>query len=102
MSKYSNNYITDGESVFFTKTCIHCGKESELKITYDQYFAWVINDGYIQDVFPEMTNPEREVLISGTHPECWDEMFLGSDDDYEFPDIDYSQFSDEELGFDKE
>lgn len=101
MNKYMNNYITDGTNVFFTKRCFHCGKDSEITITTAQYEAWVVNDGYIQDIFPEMTNEDREVLISGTHPKCWEEMFPIIEDD-EFDDIDYSKFSDEELGFDKE
>jgi hypothetical protein len=29
----------------------------------------------IQDVFPELNADEREFMISGTHPACWDEMF---------------------------
>ena len=99
MNKYSNNYITDGKNVFFTKNCMHCGKDSEITITLAQYEEWVVNDGYIQDVFSEMSNEDREVLISGTHPNCWKEMFADED---EFEDIDYSSFSDEELGFDDE
>lgn len=99
MNKYSNNYITDGKNVFFTKNCMHCGKDSEITITLTQYVSWVINNAHIQDVFPEMSNEDREVLISGTHPNCWKEMFA---DDDEFEEIDYSNFSDEELGFDNE
>jgi hypothetical protein len=30
---------------------------------------------YVQDAFPYLSAPEREQLISGTHPKCWDEMF---------------------------
>lgn len=101
MNKYMNKYYIDGDFVLFTKVCFHCGIDSVIRITKDQYEDWVVNDGYAQDVFPEMTNEDREQLISGTHPKCWEEMFPIVEDD-EFDDIDYSQFSDEELGFDKE
>lgn len=31
--------------------------------------------GYIQDVFPELTIAQREVLLTATHDECFDEAF---------------------------
>jgi hypothetical protein len=45
-----------------------------------------------------MPKEEREFMISGTHPDCWNEMFKDTDED----EIDYSKVSDEELGFDDE
>ena len=29
----------------------------------------------IQEIFPDMSASHREMLISGTCPECWGEMF---------------------------
>jgi len=29
----------------------------------------------IQHAFPDMSAGDREVLISGTHPACWDKLF---------------------------
>lgn len=102
MNKHSNKYqITDSNTVTFSKSCFHCGNETFFEITYKQYEDWVLNNKYVQDVFPEMNKEDREVLISGTHPKCWEEMFPIIEDD-EFDDIDYDQFTDEELGFDKE
>jgi len=38
-------------------TCLFCGEgEGE----------------FVQNVFPEMSPEDRELLISGTHPACWD------------------------------
>lgn len=31
--------------------------------------------GLIQDCFPDLSPALREMLVSGTCPECWDEMF---------------------------
>lgn len=31
--------------------------------------------GYIQDVFPELTIAQRETIISGCHDKCFDEAF---------------------------
>lgn len=101
VSKHINNYRFLENFVYFDKVCIHCGKSTSFAITRGQYESWVLEDDYIQNVFPDMNSDEREMMISGTHPECWNEMFPVIEDD-EYDDIDYSQFSDEELGFDKE
>ena len=75
MNKYNNNYQFLDEGVLFSKECCHCGEESWFRITEKEYEAWITNDGYIQDVFPHMSNEDREVMISGTHPDCWNAMF---------------------------
>lgn len=84
MNKYSTKFEFLDEGVLFSKVCIYCGIESWFRITEKQYEAWITNDGYIQDVFPNMTNQEREVMISGTHPECWDAMFAFDDEEDEY------------------
>ena len=30
---------------------------------------------FVQDAFPNLNIDEREQIISGTHPQCWDELF---------------------------
>jgi hypothetical protein len=57
-----------------TKTCTVC----------DEYELWVLDrqlverwrgGELIQDVFPDMSVNDREMLITGTHPACWDKLF---------------------------
>lgn len=36
---------------------------------------------HVQNIFPQRSNDERELLITGTHPECWDTMFPKEDED---------------------
>jgi len=31
----------------------------------------------IQDIFPDHSRAEREQLLNGVHPECFEEMFRG-------------------------
>jgi hypothetical protein len=59
---------------FRTKRCFHCGQTSLIDLDEDRVQAW-IGGSYVQDVFPEMSVGEREMLISGTHPECWEAIF---------------------------
>lgn len=57
-----------------TRVCIVCGESSEMQISAHGYKAW--KDGaYVQTAFPELAACEREMLISGTHPQCWDTLF---------------------------
>ena len=35
----------------------------------------------IQVAFPEMPKDQRELLITGTHPACWDAMFADDEGD---------------------
>jgi hypothetical protein len=38
--------------------------------------------GMIQDCFPDLDRGLREMLVSGTCPECWDEMFSEKEDEW--------------------
>lgn len=56
------------------RTCIVCGVASEVSVPREGYEAWLAG-AYAQNAFPEMDAPEREVLISGTHPACWEKLW---------------------------
>jgi hypothetical protein len=56
------------------RVCRVCGKTSTLEVDADKYERWRTGE-LAQKVFPEMSADEREVLISGTHPACWDRLF---------------------------
>jgi len=34
------------------------------------------NGKYVSDAFPDMPVEQRELLITGIHPECWKELGL--------------------------
>lgn len=54
--------------------CIVCDKKSTLSVNEDEYNDWR-SGTLIQKAMPSLSLDEREKLISGTCPECWDEMF---------------------------
>ena len=59
---------------YITKPCMVCGKTTGLTLDLDKVQLW--RDGaLVQNVWPEWTPGERELLITGTHDECWDAMF---------------------------
>lgn len=65
-----------------TKPCIMCGETSTLKMLVHHYLEWK-NGGLLDRVCPEMPKETREMLISGTHPDCWDKMFQEDADEEE-------------------
>lgn len=63
-----------------TKQCQVCRKSSVMTVDSDAYNRW--KDGMlVQKAFPDMPAPEREMLITGTHPECWTKMFSSEEDE---------------------
>jgi hypothetical protein len=57
-----------------TRRCFHCGDKGILLLSNEGIKAY--EDGaLIQDAFPDLPRAQREQIISGTHPECWIEMF---------------------------
>lgn len=60
--------------------CLHCGEAADVEMTEEQYAKFFIQERKIQDVFPDWTPGAREVLLSGTHPECWDAMLMGTEE----------------------
>ncbi len=68
------------ETVEIKKNCMLCGGPSSvtvLKADYEKY----LNGAKVQHAFPEMPADQREIIISGSHPKCFDEAFA-EDEDY--------------------
>jgi len=45
--------------------------------------AWVLLEaghGHVQDLFPDLSVDEREMIQTGICPECWDSLFTETDD----------------------
>lgn len=82
MSKHFNFHTDlDQEPYTYTNSCYHCGQENIITIDQQDYKLWKVNQTFVQLVFPELSPEQREILISGTHPECWDEVFPEEDED---------------------
>ena len=62
-----------------TNTCMHCRKRNEILVNNLDFSRWRDAGEYIQDVFTWLTTDEREVLQTGIHPKCWEQLFPESD-----------------------
>lgn len=59
--------------------CPMCHKINTVELKTQQWWDWQLG-GHIQDVAPELSPNEREMLISGICPTCWNKMFGGNDE----------------------
>ena len=57
-----------------TRTCIYCGKSGHIDVSYAGFKRYE-KGAMAQDAFPDLSADEREQIISGTHPECWNKIF---------------------------
>ena len=66
-----------------------CGNFKNIYVTRDAYSRWRGGD-LIQRCFPELSDDDRERILTGICPNCWE--CIGDDDDDEFEDIDAAAF----------
>lgn len=74
--------IEDGDYLKMQKVCSVSGNLYIIKIHKDVYYKWTAGV-HIQDVMPELSNEQREFLISGTTPDEWNDIFKKTPEDYE-------------------
>ena len=60
--------------------CVVCGLQSVMELSSHQIDRWKGGE-YVQSVFPDLMPEDREVLISGTHPKCFNELFKEEEDE---------------------
>lgn len=60
--------------------CFCCNTKKVIEMDDVAYTRW-INGEHIQDVAPEMSVDDRELLISGVCGNCFDNMFADEEED---------------------
>lgn len=68
--------------------CPFCGKAHEIEVNEIDYLDW--QDGELaQNAFPYLSADEREMLVSGICPDCWNGMFGQEEDEDSLDDEDF-------------
>lgn len=62
--------------------CPICRKETEITVRFEDFLAWQ-EDTHAEDAFPYLSANEREMLISGVCPSCWDSMWDDEEEEEE-------------------
>lgn len=55
--------------------CCRCGKPHIIEVDEAKFIRWKRGKGNIQDIFPELTPDQRELMISQICQKCWVDMF---------------------------
>ena len=72
----------NNKEVTIITACPFCGHANEVEVNEEDYWDW--QDGaLVQDAFPYLSADEREMLISGICPKCWDNTFNTFDEEEE-------------------
>ena len=69
-----NPQWVEEDVVRFFRTCIVCRTEHAFDVDFDDYQRWR-GGTLIQDVWPDKPVDERETMISGTCPACFDTLW---------------------------
>jgi hypothetical protein len=62
-----------------TKACMVCKRTSRLTVLREAFLLWQRGE-LLQVAMPDLTDDELELLLSGTHPDCWDIAFPEEDE----------------------
>lgn len=55
--------------------CPICGEYSIITVDKEDFLAWQKGTLLAQEAFPYLNVEDREMLISGICPDCWERMF---------------------------
>jgi hypothetical protein len=61
---------------YVSKNCIVCAETTVVNLPKKDFEAWVKGE-YVQVAFPYLAPEVREILITGTHPKCWEKLMTG-------------------------
>lgn len=68
-----------GLVVVTTPPCPVCQRRGEVTVRADGLASWMAGE-VIQVALPDLTAEQRELMITGTHGRCWDELTGGDED----------------------
>lgn len=63
-----------------TPACLGCGDTAVFVMTVEQHVRYRAGE-HVQRIFPHWSPEDRERLISGTCPSCWEEMWAEEEED---------------------
>ena len=70
----TNPYLVEARHGLIPR-CLYCGQFRSVKLDGTEYFRYFMKGEPIQNCFPTLTASQRELLMTGIHPECWDALF---------------------------
>ena len=78
----TNTYLVEARHRLIMP-CIHCHQFRPVLLDGSDYYRYFMRGERIEACFPYLDREQREVLISGTHPECWKALWAEDEADDE-------------------
>lgn len=72
--------MRDHENYVIVRTCPFCQKGSRVKVPGSGLWKWEHGE-FVQNAFPDLDADQREQVMTGTHPDCWDAALGGEPED---------------------
>ena len=71
--------ISAKPEMIITNTCVGCAKKNKILINEKDFKEWKgtseVTKKMVQHVFLWLSMDQKELLITGTHNDCWDMIF---------------------------
>ncbi len=98
---YADNYCTYTEKhdlgihkYIFKGPCIMCTKEQTVEVRGIELYKFYENGARIQEALSNNAD-EREFLMSGICPKCWENTFSSGTEEDELPNDDFPEFDED-------
>ena len=75
--KNGQTYIMHGNDITLNKMCTINKETYSLTLDRERYLRYFNGEDLVQNIFYDLSIPEREFIISGWTPAEWDNMFNG-------------------------
>jgi CRISPR/Cas system-associated protein Cas10 (large subunit of type III CRISPR-Cas system) len=72
------NNVDNEKTIKIERTCPHCGKRKEILLSdqeMENFLLYCSGEGLIQDMLPNVSAADRELLVGGMCKDCWNELF---------------------------
>ena len=81
--------LNEEDKLEIVTQCPMCGEHHQIYVNLEDWheYKYHTTRRHIQEIFPYLSNAEREMLMTGICPKCFDEMFA-EDDEEETPEDD--------------
>lgn len=57
-----------------TMECTHCGRKKDFILSEDSLNDYYCLRYHVQECFPTLDAPDRELFVSGLCPSCWNDL----------------------------
>ena len=68
------------EKIKVTRQCRHCRQIKILEVSQEGWEMY-LSGAHIQDALPELSDDDRELIVSGICGPCFDKMFSEEEED---------------------